>query len=190
MNGTVSGAYLDFETTRPTASGTAIADFNGYGAFASGEIVYDIAEQEGVTLSPYASLDAAAIYHDNYTESGAGVLNMNVEEETTKSLSSEIGVQYRGTYDVGNYTVTPTLKLGWSHEFLDQSAQSKASFASAPTAIINSEGPKQNRDSAVIGLNLNIATLNSNAVFYTNYDGNIATDASDHLFTAGLKIKW
>ena len=130
------------------------------------------------------------IHHEDYSESGAGALNLDVQSETTENLLSEVGLQYRGIYQAGNYNIAPGLRLGWAHEFLDQSAQSSANFSSAPGIIFNSQGPERNRNSALVGAEINVATLNDKLTLYTDYDGSFSSDANEHAFTMGFKFKW
>ena len=190
MNGTLSGGYLDFETDRPTVAGSANADFDGYGAFGYTELTYDLKDDDQITFMPYVALEGSVIGHEFYSESGAGVLNLDVDSETTTQLSSEIGMQASKVLSTDTYRITPTARIGWSHQFLDKSADSTANFSSAPTAVFKSEGPEQNRDSARIGLDLAISDHNNKTSLYTKYDGNLAADAQDHLFTAGVKVRW
>ena len=193
VSGTLSGAYLSFDTRRETATGIARADFDGYGAFAQGEVAYDIKApfDHHVTLSPYAGIEASYIHHDDYTEDGAGALDLDVKDEGTSQLTSIIGVAISGDYETQDMTLTPSLKLGWAHQYLDQSARQNASFVTAPTAIIDSEGPARDRDAARIGLALDIADTTTDAfTFQTSYDASIANDNQDHTFSARLNYRW
>lgn len=191
MNGSVSGSFLDFETTRPVVTGTAKGEFYGYSAFGYAELLYDIAVSDQWILSPYGGLETSVVHHESYREKGAGALNLDVSDQTAWQLSSEIGVQTRGEIRTENWSIRPAIKLGWAHQILDPSSELDLKFSGAPSASFKSESLDQNRDSARIGFDVSIAEIeNAGTSFYVEYDGNLATDAQDHLLTTGIKVKW
>lgn len=191
INGSVSGAYIHYDTSRSTVSGKADADFGGFGAFANTEVAYDykMKSLSGV-VSPYVGLDASIIHHEDYDESGAGALNMSVESSTTEKLTSELGVQYTGKQVGMTFTNSLVARVGWAHEFLDQTADQSSRFISSPTVSFTSNGPEVARNSAKIGLAYSAKPNNADYLFYAKYDGEFSADLQDHLFSAGLKFKW
>ena len=99
-------------------------------------------------------------------------------------------MQYRGRFKTENLLIKPVLKFGWARQHLDDSTEQIANFSSAPSALINTEGPEQNRDSARIGLDLTIANTSETSNFYSSYDGDIASTHQNHKFTVGYKWNW
>jgi len=191
INGSVSGAYIHYDTSRSTVSGKANADFGGFGAFANAEVAYDykMNSLSGV-VSPYLGLDASIIHHADYNESGAGALNMSVDSSTTEKLSSELGIQYTGKRVGKTYTDGLVMRVGWAHEFLDQTADQSSRFISSPTVSFTANGPEVARDSAKFGLAYSAKPNNADYLFYAKYDGEVSADLQDHLFSAGIKFKW
>lgn len=191
INGSVSGAYIHYDTSRSTVSGKADADFGGFGAFANAEVAYDykMKSLSGV-VSPYVGLDANIIHHEDYDESGAGALNMSVDSSTTEKLASELGIQYTGKRVGKTYTDGLVVRAGWAHEFLDQTADQSSRFISSPTVSFTSNGPEVARDSVKFGLAYSAKPNNADYLFYAKYDGEFSADLQDHLFSAGLKFKW
>lgn len=190
LNGSLSASWLDFETYRPTVTGNAKGDFNGYGIFGHVEAMYDI-ERDGYIFSPYLGLETSHIYQESYDEGGAGALNMNVDSSSTHTVSSEIGVQLQTEAQVEEVIFTPTFKLGWQHEFGDSNSKVTSNFTTAPSAVFESEGPEQARDSARIMLDMNFAeTGNDNKNLYVRYDGKLSSTSQNHALTAGIKIEW
>jgi uncharacterized protein with beta-barrel porin domain len=115
---------------------------------------------------------------------------MNVESETTTQLTSEIGVEYRAQFATQSALISPALSLGWAHQHLDDTSKQTSQFASASSAVVSSEGPKQDRDSAQIGADLSVSNLSATSTLYAGYDGSIAQDHQDHRFTAGYRWNW
>jgi fibronectin-binding autotransporter adhesin len=189
LDGSVSASWLKFETARPTTTGVASAEFDGYGAFGYVEAAYDLAPQRGVRLAPYVGIETSYIHHEEYTESGAGALNLKVEAESTTQLSSELGMAIVRPIKTEKLWINPSMKIGWAHEFLDQSAGVSSSFVDEPTAVFKGEGAKVSRDSAKLGLGLSIEDHDKTMELYGRYRANLAADAQDHLFTAGFKWK-
>lgn len=192
VNGSVSAAWLEFDTRRPTPAGTAEGDFSGYGFFAFNEFLYDLNPGENWTLSPYAGMEGSMVTHQGYSEEGAGALNMEVDRGTTHTLSSEVGLQINHEIKThSNWYIQPTARIGWSHQFLDTSSKITSNFASAPAVKFNSEGPERNRDSARISFDLSaMYGEDAKTSFYAEYDGMVTGNAKDHTFTSGLKYKW
>lgn len=192
VNGTLSASYLDFETSRSTSQGTATADFDGYAGYATTELAYDI-KKENYMLSPFGAIEASFINRDSYTESGAGVLNNDVESETTKYLSSVIGMEVSGdfTNNTNEYRFIPSARIGWAHQFLDDSATTKASFSQAPAIVFETQGPERSRDSMRLGLDLEFSQSdNDSVVGFARYDGDITSDAQAHSVRLGVAVKF
>lgn len=135
-------------------------------------------------------VEGSVVNHEDHDETGADVLNMRLDEETMHKLSSVIGVRYRGNYQNQGFVIQPAVKFGWSHEYLDNSIEQGSRFVSATSATIDSEGPIQNRDSAIIGLDLTIENTQNTANLYVSYDAEISSDYDSHLFAIGLKWQW
>lgn len=194
FHGTLSASYLQFDTSRPTTTGIATADFDGYGGYSTGEVSYDIDTKYDIVVTPYAALEASVIKREDYLESGAGVLNNDVNDETSEYLTSVIGTKISGYYEVGSdlqYLVRPTARIGWAHQYLDNSATTTASFANAPTAVFETQGPERDRDSVRLGLDLELAHSDNDAVSsFIRYDGDIARDAQDHMIRVGAGFKF
>lgn len=192
FSGSVSGAFIDYDTSRSTVSGEAKAEFDGYGAFANVEVAYDyqFADNISAALSPYIGLDGSVIQHNDYDETGAGALNMSVDSNRVEKLSSNLGLQFTGEQKGKDLTSAIVARVGWAHEFLDQSASQSSRFISSPTVSFTSNGPEVARDSAKIGLALSAKANDANYLFYAKYDGEISRDLETHLFAAGIKFKW
>ena len=191
---TTSLAWLDFETRRPNQSGvgSAYADFEGYGLQtdiqALGAPLY---ANSYFGLSPFVGADFSVIQHEGYVESGGGALNLDVDSQTTAQFSTILGVQAAQTYHSERYSFSPMLRLGWSHEFLEDGSDFEASFAGVTSSNFDVDGPDRGRDALVMHASLPILSRADNAfTFYADYDGRLSNEATDHALSAGLRINW
>jgi len=191
VNGTLSAAYFEVDSTRPTASGVAKGDTDGWGMFAASEARYDLVYGDGYTLSPLAGLEYAHAGMNSYTENGAGALNMHYKDNSMDKLTSLFGAQLSASWDVDAFKLQPSVKLAWAHNYLDQHSTVGANFASNSAVAFNSDSPDRNRDSARIGFDFGLAPAGyENFSTYISYDGDIASNAQDHVTKLGAKWKW
>lgn len=193
-SGSVSAAYMDFETKRPTALGTAHADFDGYGLFADLKAAYDYTQIEGWNLSPYGGLELGFIHHESYDENGAAGFNLAVDSDETINARGLIGLEVDKNFTYSELNLTPKFGLGWSHEFGDQNSDASLSYTNAPTVKFDSEGPKRDRDSLRLNATLTIddaAPNNQNNVSgFIGYSGDYTSGAQDHAATLGVRWRW
>jgi len=124
-----------------------------------------------------------------------GVLNLSVESQTTTQVKSILGLGLHGDYSFKDrLNLSPTLRIGWAHEFADRSADTSASFSSAPLIAFQGQGPEKSRDEARLHLDLIARSLEAADDYdlsaYAAYDGALATTHQNHALTAGLKFKW
>jgi outer membrane autotransporter protein len=187
---------MDFDTERPTALGDASADFNGSGWFSEVNVAYGM-QHSGWTVGPVGGLEYASVHHESYTESGAGILDLSVDSDTTDNLKSLLGVQAYRSFKVdngkytGSFVVDPSFTLEWAHEFLDRTSDANVSFASIPTVSFDTSGPEKSRDAAHIRAELMGHPVDRDKLrLFVAYDGNLASDYQDHRGTVGVKIKW
>lgn len=116
------------------------ASYESYGGFGYAEIVHDLKVYNNITLSPYAGMESGVLYHEGYSEKGAGALNIDAQSETTTSLSSEIGISAHGQQKIGELNVKPALKIGWAHEFLDSASETTANFSGVQNSTYKTQG--------------------------------------------------
>src|SRR5580692_2927825 len=135
------------------ASGSAVVSFNDFGtsrlltpfglpgaatSSPSGQSYQGHAEAgyhwvlpaAGTTMSvtPYAALDYVNAHLSGFNETGGfGALSVNATD--ANSFQTTLGVRLTSRIALGNYGVlTPELRLGWNHEFLDASQKITASL--------------------------------------------------------------
>jgi outer membrane autotransporter protein len=142
------------------------------------------------TLTPFARFQASRINQAAFREWGASSLSLNVQQQTTTSLRSTLGIGLAGAIGLGDTrTIELGLRLGWLHEYASTARPVTAAFAGAPSASFTVYGAAPQRDSAVIGFSAS-TNLAAATQIYLRYDGEIATGAASHALTAGLRLSW
>ncbi len=149
-----------------------------------------VAPRFGGFVTPYARLQASTSTQNGFTETGADSLNLTVAAQTTQSLRTVLGAQLGAGIDAPwREKLNMVLRLGWSHEFADQTRPVNASFAGAPTLGFTTYGAQAPRDGVVLGLggNTNIAERTS---VYLRYDGDLAGGNTNHVLSGGVRYVW
>jgi autotransporter-associated beta strand protein len=193
----VSGryAYNDTDGKRQIAYGlnrTAKADIDGddYGArFEGGLNLLDIG---GFILQPTASVDYTRLDQDGYTESGAGALNLEVEDNDLDSLVLGVGMRVHGTWKVDEELwIVPELRGRWLHEFLDTDRLIEARLVSAPigSSAFRIQGVELPRDAGSVGVAWNVITESAWSII-GSYDAILNGDLVQHVGSVTLSFEW
>jgi uncharacterized protein with beta-barrel porin domain len=192
FDGALALSYMQTETARPTSSGTALGDFDGWGGFANLRGGYEYYKDKAVTVTPFVGLDLTYIQTDGYEETGAGVQNMSFDETHSQKLSSFLGMRLDGDVPIhDSYQVRYNTSLGWAHNFGDRHGEVDAHFTTSTATSFTGKGAERNRDSARLSLDLSLSPKHDESfTAYIGYDGTMATDADDHIARIGLKWRW
>jgi len=197
VDGLAGYAYTDENMTRPivipglnsrVAFGHTIANqFLGQVEAGYRFGIYAPAEAE---LIPFARLQGSTSTQAGFTESGASSLDLIVQQQTTNSLLSILGLDLAGKLDIGaSDRLALKFRLGWAHENADTSRPVTAAFAGAPAQGFAVFGASPQRDSAVIGLAADTHVAESTSI-YLRYDGLVGNGADSHVLSAGLRLTW
>ncbi|MGV8997016.1 MAG: autotransporter domain-containing protein [Parvibaculaceae bacterium] len=159
----------------------ADADYHGWQYFANLTAGYDLSLGERATLTPYVGLHVAHFTNDGYTETGAGLLNMTIDDYSDNAISHDIGAKVATTFDTSLGKVTPSLKLGWLHDYGGNPASVSGSLAGV---TFTSATPSISENGLAIGAGLEIAKSDT-LTLALDYDGDLRSDYQSH--TASLK---
>jgi outer membrane autotransporter protein len=171
-----------------TAQGYTTAN-TFFGQLEAGYKILD-APSFGGFVTPFARLQASTSTQNGFTESGADSLNLTVAAQTTNSLRTVLGAQLGAAIDAPwHEKLNVNMRLGWSHEFADQTRPVTAAFVGAPAIGFTTFGATAPRDGVVLGLgaNTNIAERTS---LYLRYDGDLAGANTNHVLNAGVRFIW
>lgn len=189
VNATASVSYLQFDTERSTTSGTASADFDGLGLYGTVEALYDLNPDEDWVISPLGGLEASFIDRQGYTETGAGALNLDVQDDSNTFLTTLLGVQVAGTLDTEAFRLTPSARVAWALQTLDDNASTTSSFTAAPASTFTTDGAARTRSSARIDVGLDLQPQDSqNWNAFARYTTDLTDGAQDHVVRLGVRF--
>lgn len=129
VDGSLSYTNHNTEGTRSTAidrKASYNVDANQLSAKVNGG--YNFALQNKVTLTPFASLEYSTIKQDSYKESGAGAINLSVDDVTVNRGGAGLGVKISKEIKTDKNVYIPEFKLGVNKYFGDDSVEVKAQF--------------------------------------------------------------
>ncbi len=150
-----------------------------------GEAAYRI-EAGAATFDPFVNLAHVRLDADGFAETG-GAAALGVEGGATATTFATLGIRLGVDLDLAGIDATVRGTLAWRHAFGDVAPLSTNAFAASNAFVV--EGTPIARDTAVIGAGLDL-DLAPNATFGVSYQGQIATEASDHGVSAGFAVKF
>ena len=192
-DGILSYASNSYETDRVITVGgitrTAKGDFNGQELAAYIEEGYVLTCKK-FFIRPMAAIQVTHIRMDDYTETGAGALNLAVKSRSVDSYLGSVGLRVsRPVKKSDNLFISPEVRMNWTHEFSNDDRAIKTSFAGVPGSSFVVAGDKPVRNNVILGLGIN-ALFKESFNFYINYDVSLSRDYTDHALVCGLRYTW
>lgn len=196
LGGVARYGYTQMDTTRRVAFGglyeTADGDFNGYSI--SGSVEAGLAAQELATVffQPMASFQYTYLDSEEFSETGAPGVNLNVDSESLSSEVTNLGLRvYRPFAMDRNTSIIPELRVRWAHEFGDIDRKVAARFDDATTgpAAFVVKGAEVGRDVAVVGAGWTVVG-EANTSLILGYDATLNSDFVAHAVSLGVLIYW
>lgn len=194
LDGSIGFARNDFEMSRNIVIGalrrTANSDTDGDEISASLGGGMDFHHQ-GFTLTPTIRLDYLDSEIDGFTETGARGLNLRFSSQSVRSVTSTAGidVSYAVSTDFG--VMVPQARLGWVHEFDDDSRSITVQYAVDPNNVqfgIVTDSPDRNFFDAGLSLVAVLPRGNSAFIDYSTILGH--DSVSSHVLSAGVRIEF
>jgi len=167
------GIYATYADHGWYANGLFAYDYNSYGESRAIPVMggsthgsttgnqYDVNLDGGyefrsgnLTFGPTAALQYVHLDINNFTESGAGALDIN--SQNADSLRSRLGgeMRYNWLWYGGKAIATPHLSASWQHECLDNSSGITSQFDGAGLGSFTVNTTRPDRDSAFIDAGL------------------------------------
>jgi outer membrane autotransporter protein len=95
---------------------------------------YDLIQGAGI-LDLYGRLRYAQVSLDNYRESGASGLDLNIRSQEATSFKSILGINYTRSISTAKAVLLPQGWLEWAHEFKNGDDEVNGFFANDPNRI-------------------------------------------------------
>ena len=127
--------HISFPGVERTATSTySGAAYTGYGT--AGYRVFT----QGVTITPFVSLQYSRLNIDAYNEAGAGDIDLNVSSQSYDFLESGLGARVSQSFDSDGETYAPELHAAWLHELENPTLQNTATFSVAGSLPFTTPG--------------------------------------------------
>jgi outer membrane autotransporter protein len=181
VDGFVSAGMNNYETSRfiATTGDTAKGDFDGttYMARVSGG--HRIDAGNGIEVVPNAGLTYGFSQFDSYTETGAGALNLNVDNDDITILQPKVGVDvaFKGG-DANGIKFRPQFRVGYTYDALDNNQDTTSNFSGVATSF-KTESADKDKSTFLIGTGVDIAGT-ENITLSADYDYQISSGYNSH----------
>jgi outer membrane autotransporter protein len=188
----LAGGYDSISTDRNidfySVSRTAHSDASGYDMIAQIRGGYDFTTAKWI-ISPFAELSYIYLYYDDFDESGADSLNLNVRSRDAQTFRSQLGVRMERSFTSGGrMELTPTLEVAWAHDIpLDNRAISASLINQAGSFDVN--GLEGDTDSLVVDAGLS-AQLTTSLMLFAGYGTEITDNFNIHRVGLGVKYRF
>ena len=202
LDASFSYASDDYEVSRTVVYGdtsclsfdcatTAEAEYDGDLFQTYGEFGWALATGNGNTLiTPFAGISYVSLKTDEFTETGAGDLNLIVEDTKAKSVQTKLGARVTWTSTSESGTVwIPEIRAEWRHEFKDNPVEFDAALSGAPNANFTAIGSRFHGDFAVIGAGVT-AVFGSGASAYLDYQLDVGSWGTGHTIMGGAQFNF
>lgn len=194
VNGLLGYSWQDYDTDRRFAVlGT---NYNAHhstdgGTFSAGAEAgynYDIGDK--AKLVPYVSFFYGHTTIDGATETGASPFNLVLSDRSANSAQSKLGVRWTKTFaSSGGTEWTPTLDLGWKHEFGDSNPSTTAAISGLAGSSFSMIGADTARDAAVVGAGINLK-FSDQIDGTVQYNGEYSSDYTDNVASLKLRLRF
>lgn len=145
---------------------------------------------DALHIRPVIGVEYAFTRESDYTEYGAGALNLSVEAMNRSSLRTLAGLELSYPLTIesvsGDLTLTPAFKAQWLHEFLDDE---DISCSVADTVAVAMDSPEPERDTARLGLSLNLGGEHGVSGFVA-YECDLRATAVEHGAALGMRVEF
>ncbi|WP_432797323.1 autotransporter domain-containing protein [Poriferisphaera sp. WC338] len=191
VNGQAGLGYNQYDNKRVIVVGattnTAESDPTGLQFSAAGTIGYDWKVNDW-TIGPYGQFEYATIRIDEYTEEGAGVLNLQVEEATFDSFLGRVGARAALSIDMETFAWLPEARIAYQHQFMDQEESLTARFQGGAGSAFNFTTRDLGDGAFIFGLGTNAVDRVNGRYFYANYDAELGDEYSVHTISGGIRL--
>jgi len=192
LEGAFSYGKQQYENKRNIMVGpilrTARSDHDGdaFSAFAEGGYHLDF---KGWTVAPFASLQYIYLDEESFAEYDAGAVSLLVDDRTTDSLASELGLRLGRVFQTATGSLVPEARLAWKYDFDIDDRDITASFAGSPGAAFTITGQDVDDHGADFGAGL---TFIHKSGFSTSleYHGGLRGDFSAHGIIGEIRYVW
>ncbi len=190
LDGILSYAGSDYETSRLTSMGIASGDYDGeeWGAYLEFGCV---TSKENIIFEPYLGAQYIVVNQDAFSETGAGIMNMAIDKRDDYSLKVIVGGRINVVYEHHSGAVfVPGVHFAYRNEINDAVDIMTANFVTTPAA--NSfvlEGFDIDRQSFELGVGCKMLLAN-NLDFDIGFSTEFNADYQAFAASVDFKYSW
>jgi outer membrane lipase/esterase len=189
--GSLAGTYtyeewgkLDRNVVIGNETASATTDGHVLGGKLEGGYVMQMGEW---SFGPSAEIRAAGYHIGSYTEHGAPGLNQEVDSQNTASVVGQFGVQAALSTMLGDYAVTPQVRLDFDHEFHGATRAIVTRIASQLSTSVTTDLAPEGDNYARIGVGVGVK-LSDRFSALVDFDSTVGRgDGEDYSMLARLK---
>jgi outer membrane autotransporter protein len=171
----------------PSGDFRARSDTDGREISLRGRLGYDMSHGNWV-FGPVAQFDYLNTHFDEYTERGAGTMNLNVSEQNDDALTLRLGGLLSYIWQLENFTITPQVRAHYVHEFLGGGRILSTRFASNLGVDVNLPTDEPDRDYIELGTGASVQFKNGLSC-YVDYDTVLGhSRRTVHVITGGIRL--
>ena len=188
LNGAIYGGHNTYESNRAGLGGLANSSTEGaeWSTFVSGGYDFHFGR---LTAGPIAALQYTYVNVDGFSENGS-LAPLPILSGSVESLRTDVGFRALYQWQIGKFSVEPSLKAAWEHEYKYSALPITAGFAGIPGPSATFFGPNEGHDSAVVSAGVSVRLTPAISV-YVNYDGQLGRELYDsNAVTGGLRINF
>lgn len=169
LNNFVGFVWNDYNSNRyvPVAAVNASSKYSGQTYIARSEIGVNTKLQNDFIFTPSLMITAAHNSSQNYSEDGAGTLNLNVNSQSTNFFETRAGFALSKKLKIKDHLVFPEFTSSYGYDFAHAKQRTSANFV-GQTTTFDSTAANIARGSLKIGLGAKIYET-ENLFFDTNY---------------------
>ncbi|CAN7152783.1 autotransporter domain-containing protein [Caballeronia sp. LjRoot29] len=168
---------------------TAIGSVDGNQYFASLRNGVDLPIAKLGVLTPFVALEMQSVESPGFTETGADSVNLAVSGNTTTSMRSLLGAQWRKEVDWLGRASSLNGQLAWAHQYGTQTQAANARFEGAAESDFTVHGSGPARDMAQVGVGARVE-LGRQTHAFLRYDGEFGGGGHSHTGSAGVDYRW
>jgi|GEM_PF-1691229 len=171
LDATLWAVYNTFDTDRNITFLNDTAESDAEGCTLSGKLDYGYrVSVASMGLTPLVSCEYAWFRQNDYSETGAGAANLNVDTLTNDSLKSGIGFNLDRPIHLKGMVIVPEVSGRWMHEFLSRERQYNVTMSGSPGIVFPQTLARAEEDSFRFGAGLT-AVLTSGVSVAITYQG-------------------
>jgi outer membrane autotransporter protein len=139
-------------------------------------------------FGPQMHFQYTGVDMDGFTEKGSlAPLDIHAKSHDAFRMDMMMHAAYVAKWN--NVVITPELRAGWQHNFLDRALSLESQFANGAAGVFSVDGPRIGADAAVLGVGVSVQWNNFIST-YLNYDTQLGRQHYElHSVNAGFRIR-